>query len=173
MKIPITSRCDSRLKISTNKTAHAGRFSFAAEPKIFFGSVIDGPTLLRVLAQPQPTLRKFGTVLNAGWPLVHYVMPVPMNALFRSEVQKQRQHRLMSGVSLVQPTPWRWLAGTALAMPVIVIALLIFGDYTQRIRVTGVLKMSPASGPIEAHIEVPSTAIAFVHPGDASFAPGL
>ena len=70
--------------------------------------------------------------------------------LFRKEVMEARQTPWLGGISLAQPLSLWLLTGVAIIATAGIVALLVFGEYTRRTRVTGTLVPSKGIASITA-----------------------
>lgn len=59
--------------------------------------------------------------------------------LFRPEVLESRRTSWVGEIQLVRPLPLAWLTGAAVGVALMLGAFLVLGEYTRKVRVTGVL----------------------------------
>jgi membrane fusion protein len=62
-----------------------------------------------------------------------------MSSLFRHEVLENRQRDWLGSIQLTRPLSLRLLTGLAIVVAIAVVAYLVFGEYTRKARVTGLL----------------------------------
>ena len=60
-------------------------------------------------------------------------------SLFRPEVLQSRRTSWVGEIQLVRPVPLAWLTGAAVGVALALGAFLVLGEYTRKVRVSGVL----------------------------------
>lgn len=79
---------------------------------------------------------------------------LPASSLFRQEALDARQQKLYGEILLIRPLSLLFLAWLGTGLTALVAAVLLWGEYTEKAHVTGVLRAS--SGRIAAYLEVPA-----------------
>lgn len=94
--------------------------------------------------------------------------PLP---LFRPEALAAQQQKFYGEILLIRPLSLTLLVWLGIGMASAVIAFLLLGHYTERIRVSGIILSGQSTGPAtstssEADLYVPVRAMKFVHAGE-------
>jgi hypothetical protein len=95
------------------------------------------------------------------------VEPLP---LFRPEALAAQQQKFYGDIVLIRPFSLFLLSWFAIGITAAVLGFLLLGHYTEQIRVSGVVVVSPAVDPgasekLEAFLFVPGRVIGRLHPG--------
>jgi hypothetical protein len=97
------------------------------------------------------------------------VEPLP---LFRPEAIAAQQQKFYGEIVLIRPFSLLLLSWFAIGITASVAAFLLLGHYTERVHVSGIIAVSPASGSsasaenLEASFFVPGRLIGRLHPGN-------
>lgn len=89
--------------------------------------------------------------------------PLP---LFRAQALAAQQHKFYGEILLIRPLSLALLFWLGITVSAVVVAFLVFGNYTEKIHVTGVLLQAENTG-LQANLYVPARAVKFVRPGES------
>lgn len=88
-----------------------------------------------------------------------------MDGLFRTEALQAQRGQWLGAINLATPLSFRWWTALALALAAVIIALLIFGQYTRRETVTG--QLLPSAGLLTLATQTTGTVTrVLVHQGE-------
>ncbi|MBZ5522889.1 MAG: hypothetical protein LAP21_11685 [Acidobacteriia bacterium] len=85
------------------------------------------------------------------------------SSLFRQEALDSQEQKLYGDILLIRPLSLALLAWVGTGLAALMAAVLVWGEYTEKARVTGVLRAT--SGRLEAYLEVPARLTTHLHQG--------
>jgi hypothetical protein len=88
--------------------------------------------------------------------------PAP-SSLFRQEALDYQQQKLYGDILLIRPFSLAFLSWLGTGLTALAAAVLLWGEYTEKAHVTGVLRA--ASGRLEARLDVPARYTRHLHTG--------